>query len=175
MAGTVPEHGADRSVDLLVALLTRYPELSAVHVSASDHAVELSFLILGAVDSSQMEAVSTRLRSGLNALCLLDKTAPRLLVVRHQVYDSLTRLVVRRHLSDLVVEEFAIILGIVKESFGQRLIVDEGETENPLLESCLDEEAIQDTLAALRTHQPGRELFAIRDGGRVLIFHEGKL
>ncbi len=62
MSATVPEHGVDRSVDLLVTLLIRYPELSAVHVSPSGHTLELSFLFSGAVQSRDVEACAAKIR-----------------------------------------------------------------------------------------------------------------
>ncbi len=171
MSATVPERGVDRSVDLLVTLLIRYPELSAVHVSPSGHTLELSFLLSGAVQSREVEACAAKIRSSLDALTLLVRQDPghkRRVSVHHQCHDSLTRLIVSRDLSDLVPEEFAIIVAIVKESLGKRLIVDDAhEPPNDLPD---DAEAIADTLHALRTQKPGRELIGIRDGGRVLVF-----
>ncbi|HLS91690.1 MAG TPA: hypothetical protein VK101_10590 [Limnochordia bacterium] len=171
MSATVPEHGVDRSVDLLVTLLIRYPELSAVHVSPSGHTLELSFLLSGAAKPHEIEACAAKIRSSLDALSRLVQQNPgheRRVVVRRQSYDTLTRLIVSRDLSDLVPEEFAIIVAVVKESLGKLLIVD--DAHEPPTDLLDDAEAIADTLNALRTQQPGRELIGIRDGGRVLVF-----
>lgn len=136
--------------------------------------MELSFLLQGATDESLIPTLEKRLQTSLGALSLLDGVKQRHIAVTFHVYDSLSRLVVSRTLSDLASEEFSIILEIVKETCGDLLIVDGGHADY-FLDLFEGEDAIDATLEALRSKAPQQELIGIRDGGRVLVFNEAKL
>ena len=157
----------DRHANLLISLLVRYPEISSVHISSSEAELELVFLFHNALEEAALASLEERLRTFLGALSRLDGV-PRRLDVRHGSHGGVTRLVIARDLASLVAEEFAIIVSVVKERFGEILSVDEkGESA---LTGTDDEETIVDTLEELRKRLPERELIVIRDQGRVLVF-----
>lgn len=171
-ADRTKEH--DRQINLLVALLVKYPEISSVHVAAAKNALELSFLLRGAVEPALIDALEYRLQASLDALSKLDGRGPRNPVVTYRVHNSLTRLVISRSLADLAAEEFALILAAVQECCGDLLIVDEGQSDLPV--DLLEEDGTIDaTLEALRAKGAGQKLIGIRDGGRVLVFNDAKL
>lgn len=159
---------ADRHVNLLVSLLVRYPEISSVHVATVKNALELSFLLHGAVEPERIDALARKMQAGLNALSALERRRGRRLSVTCRTYDTLTRLVVSRFLQDLTADEFPVILETVRACLGDRVIVDDGESQVDLSD---EEGGLDATLDALRAKGVKKELIGIRDGGRVLVFN----
>lgn len=169
-AGEECLEASDKEIGLLVALLVRYPEISAVRVEPADAAFRLSFTLSAEPDSERLASFEHTLRLGLGALSRLGGWEAARLEVRIRRHGEISLLDVVRDVDTLSAEEFPVLLGIVKDLFGNLLIMEEAIEEEPVDED--EEFALADSLAGLREWRAERTWIGFRDEGRVLVFHE---
>lgn len=161
---------AERQISLLAALLIRYPDIATVRVIPSDGDLKISFLLHDVVENQSVEEFVGHLDQALAALSILGGEKTRRAKVEMKEYDEISTLEVSRDLQDLSADEFPVLLGMVREHFGNRLIV-EGETQDS--DFIVGEEfSLGHSLDDFRASESVRHLIGFRDDGRVLVFNQ---
>lgn len=165
------EVGAYREANLLVALLLRYPEIGSVRVLPSSASITLSFWLHAEPDPALMEEFRRRLAQSLHLLSRSEGGGLRRQVhldVKRQGTLSLLR--VSRDLETLAAEEFAILLGMVRQYFGN-LVVVEGDAVWTDADDEYDADlSIAYGLDQVRSARQGDALIGFRHEGRVLVY-----
>ena len=120
-------------------------------------------------DASEIEKFKDRVATAFSAFSRLEGDG----LVRHvdigtRPQGPITVLDVRRHLDGLVVEDFSILLGMVKSSFGESIITEDSQDEGKFFDE--DDSTIAFGLDQFRSARQGDELIGLRHDGRVLLF-----
>lgn len=150
---------------LLVSILLRYPEVGTISCCQEQQALVLKFLV---AKDCNFESLKNKL---LLALEMFHKIEGRQMILcKFEKYEQeLDLLVMSRDLRTITQNEMNLIVEMIKGELGNQLIADESELAEE--EIILQEEIINHMLAALRSHGTERNITAVREDGRVLVFN----
>ncbi|HWR40380.1 MAG TPA: hypothetical protein VN611_12850 [Patescibacteria group bacterium] len=165
---TSEEHVSD-SVNLLISILIRYPEIGTIKYLPETNSLKMTFLLRVLPDTEDLADVCRVLEASICAYHLLKglKNARVALKVSH--YDPVMMLEVQRDVPTLSQNEIALMIHILNESYGQWLIADYHETM-PEDDLIVQEEYIADMLENIKRQRIDQGLIGIREDGRVFVF-----
>jgi len=168
IAKRAPEETND-SVNLIVSLLVRHPELSRVIIKPRSTAIAFFFIVRAVLDAGERSRFERSVVEHTQALRSLGRGRKADVAVRFSAGDDLTFVEIERDAKSIGRDEIAMIVGLVSQTFGERLVV------NPPAEEGEDDTSIQEesVVSALDAVQRGRQrkgLVGFRDERRVLIY-----
>lgn len=163
-----PEETND-SVNLIVSLLVRHPELSRVIIKPRSAAIAFFFIVRAALDAGDRSRFERSVVEHTQTLRALGRGAKADVAVRFSAGDDLTFVEIERDAKSIGRDEIAMIVSLVSQTFGDRLVV------NPPAEEGEDDMSVQEesVVSALDAVQRGRQrkgLVGFRDERRVLIY-----
>jgi len=163
-----PEETND-SVNLVISLLVRHPELSRVIIQPRSAAIALFFIVRAMLDADERARFERSVVEHTRALRALGGGGKMDVMVRFSAGDDLTFVEIERDAKSIGRDEIAMIVGLVSQTFGERLVV------NPPAEEGDDDTSVQEesVVTALDAVQRGRQrkgLVGFRDERRVLVY-----
>jgi hypothetical protein len=163
------EERVSRSVGLLISVLVRYPEVGTVRYDPRKQTIRWSVLLTGTLGATEFEQLRTLLVDTLEVYHLLSQRRSAVLEVSQDAYGDLTAINLSRDTKTLSPEEIYMVSELFRERFSGRLVVETVEYagEDELM---AQDEMIQDMLVDLESSRGGRNLIAIREDGRVMVF-----
>lgn len=169
--GAANTDAVSRSVGLLVSLLVRFPEIATLRYDQRRASLRFRFLVTGILAPDEHAALSRILADSLAAFHRLERRPMRLCTLTPEPHGDLTLLELVRDVGSLSPEEVTLVIELLNEHLGTRLVVD---TQDLLQveDAALQEELIQESLQQLRTTRAGRNLIAVREEGRVMVFNK---
>jgi len=152
----------------VASILARYPEIGALEYCPKSHQFTFTFLITAT--GLNMPAFRERFKESLHAYSFLTGQAVDLLIVDWVEEAGLTLLRIVRDLPTLRHEEISLLIGLVRQEFGD-LLACEGAGPGLDADGAMQEELIQHMLDDLRDAPRSREVIGFRQEGRVVVFH----
>ncbi|WP_242966714.1 hypothetical protein [Desulfosporosinus sp. FKA] len=152
--------------DLLTSILTRYPELGAVHYWCEEHALKFTFMLR---QSLELETVQNVLRPALELYHHLERQSIRVFQISCHSEEDVSVLKVVRDLESISQEEVGLLVELLKGAFAKQLVYD--ETSLPEEELEIHEEVINQILSSIKHMDISKNVIALRDEGRVLVFN----
>jgi len=169
---THAQQGHSRGAELLVSILVRYPELGTLTIDPETASLRLTVLVARALSEGEQRELSARIIESLDALFTLTQVTPLKKEVSVVAERSVTAISVTRDITSISREEFALIVGLLRELFPNHLFVD--RTQETFVDEDLElqEDYIEEMLENLRAESVSTNLYAFREGGRVLVFNK---
>ena len=160
---------SNESVNLIVSLLVRHPEISRVIIKPRSAAIALFFIVRASLDAGERSRFRRTVVEHTRALGALGRSGGLEVEVRFSAGDGLTFVEIERDGKTIGRDEIAMIVGLVAQTFGEKLVV------NPPAEEGDDDQMVQEesVVSALDAVQRGRHrkgLVGFRDERRVLIY-----
>ncbi|KUO66591.1 MAG: hypothetical protein APF84_17355 [Gracilibacter sp. BRH_c7a] len=153
------------STGLLVSILLRYPEVGTISCCQKQQALILKFLV---TKDCKFEGLKTKLTQALEMFHKIEGRKMRLFSIEKQEQE-LDLLVITRDLGSITQNEMNLIVEIIKNDLEKQLIVDDSNLMEE--EIVFQEETINHMLAAIRSNGTEKNITALRDDGRVLVFN----
>lgn len=153
------------SSGLLVSILLRYPEVGTISCCQEQQALILKFLVSKECD---FESLKNQLTQALEMYHKIEGRKMLLYTIKKQEQE-LDSLIITRDLRSITQNEINLIIEIMKSKLGKHLITD--ETNLPEEEVVFQEEVISHMLAAIRSNGTEKDITAVREDGRVLVFN----
>lgn len=159
----------EESINLLTTLMLCYPELSTINYSPRGKLFKLSFIISKELNKKLIKNFSCELSAVLNTYYLLSgKKKPFDFKLKHTCAPGITIIEVIRDAISLSQKEISLIVGYLRNSFGQDIVSEEMYIpEHDLTEN---DQFITSLLEDICRKDPKSFLIAVREEGRVLIF-----
>jgi hypothetical protein len=147
----------------------RYPEVASINYEPKTHALKFTFILKEVLSPERLRQLERRFAECLEALAYLTKRKCRLASLEASVHENLTFLEVRRDMASLTEEEISLLIGLLRQEFGNSLV---REQNDPTLEEELlaEEDLISHMLENVREKVPDKRLIAFREEGKVLVF-----
>lgn len=170
---TVPDPSAPQggTVGLFVSILVRYPEVASVTYRRESHSLKLAVLVKSLLPEARASALKDLLGKSIRAYAWLTGRDVRVLDVQVTARQGVSTVELQRDVDSLTQTELSMALTLVRQFFGEELVVDqiphvEGE------ELAVQEELIEEMLEDLRDSRQQPNLIAFREEGRVLVFNQ---
>ncbi|MGH7728347.1 MAG: hypothetical protein ACREM2_06120 [Vulcanimicrobiaceae bacterium] len=165
---SVPNEPSD-AVGLVVALLVRYPELATLTARPAEGTLVLSFAVDGPLERASQRAICGALVEHVAALHEVAGEPVGRLSATCERDERMTFVRVARDAESFSREELELLVALLRERFGERLL------RNPPPEDDLGEEAGRDELVehaieALRDPSHRRNLVGFREEMRVMVY-----
>lgn len=160
-----------RSAGLLISVLVRYPEVGTVKYEPRQQTIRMSLLITGELLDEEWSRTENSLLETLEVYHMLEQREPAVVEVDVDNLGALITVSLTRDVSTFSPEEIYTIVEFFRERFSGRLVteqVDLGTEE----EWMAQDEAIESMLANLEQSRSNRNLIAIREDGRVMVFQK---
>jgi len=160
-----------RTIQLLVSYAIRYPEIATVRYDPGRHALRLSFLVKGPLTEEEFSAAADRIRETLEVYHLMNQREAELVEVRQTAFGELNTIAVERDVHSLSPEELYTVVAVMRSLFQQRLLTEPMEYfgEEELM---AQDELIEEVMASLSNQRQQPNLYAMRENGRLMIFHK---
>ncbi|MBF7083049.1 hypothetical protein IT084_08675 [Desulfallas sp. Bu1-1] len=159
------------SVGLLISILVRYPEVSAINFDPWEQMLRFSFICSRVIDEQEFNNFKAYLLDSIQSFNYLEGKDAKFIDISHQVYDDLTLIEIKRDVATLVQEEIALVVQIFYQYWEGNLVSDFNET---LIEEDLiiQEEIIEHMLESVKGSAEDKFLYAFREEGKVLVFNK---
>lgn len=159
------DSAAPDGVGLLISILLRYPEVGSISYRQDQHALKFTFMLAGEGDGS---AVQDSLPLALEVFHQLEGRRMRACSVEFKAEEQVSVLTITRDVDSLTQQELGLIVEWVRVKFSERLICDQAFT--PDEDQLFHEEVIGHMLATIRVSDLDKNIVAVREEGRVLVF-----
>ncbi|WP_324717851.1 hypothetical protein U7230_06135 [Carboxydochorda subterranea] len=165
----------DSHDSFLAMLLERYHEVLTVRYLARKRLIELTFLADGEIGTGQFMHLRTQLQRAGEAIGALLSIPAGSLRCRRSFVLGYTQLTIQRDLDTLSVEELDVLVGLVRQVLGPRLVVEPlASGEGPSGDVADDEGASPERLAhhleALKRRRRIHTLIGLRHSGQPLVY-----
>jgi hypothetical protein len=152
-------------VDLLIAILVRFPYIGTIHCEPETGTLRLVFLLNE--PEQGFEGFARSFRAHLALFQQLMGRSVQASSLRMKETEQLTVLEVVRDLASITMAELRLIVQLVRDYYGESLVQEGPDVRE---EDALEQEMIIEAL--LREHaESGQErLTGFRENGRVLVF-----
>ncbi|RJQ12119.1 MAG: hypothetical protein C4551_00065 [Bacillota bacterium] len=155
---------------MFVSILVRYPEIARVTYHRETHCLKLAVLVKSHLDEEAVSRLRDLIAKSVKAYARLSGREVRVVDLSVTTREGVSVAEMWRDLDSLTQSELSMTLALLRESFGQELVVDQFpgmDGEDLSFQEELIEEMLEDLRGA--KHQPN--LIAFREEGRVLIFN----
>lgn len=159
----------NRSAHLLVHLLVRHPEIATLRYDPRYQRLSFRFLVTRPLCNGEYARLRRRLNDSLAVYHRLTGQPQGVCQLTRRLYGGLTDLEVSRDVASLTAEEVGLLIGILQEACGESLVADDS-SDAPAADPR--SERIGELLAGLRQKPAASPLIALREEGRVLVFHK---
>ena len=157
--GYVPE-----GAGLLISILLRYPEVGSIYYWQEKHALQFTFLIKDEADNSMEQS----LRPALEVFHDLEGMEMEVCAIEMRQEEQVAILTITRDVNSMTRSEVGLIVELVKRKFSNHLVYDESNL--PEDELMFQEELIGHMLATISTDAIDKNVVAVREEGRVIVF-----
>ena len=158
--GHVPE-----GVGLLISILVRYAEVGSIYYWQEEHALKFTFMLMGAADP---KVLTDKLPLALEVFHGLAGQPMCLCEVKTHSEGNIHMLTIIRDVGSMTQNEVGLIVDLVKYEFKDSLVCD--PTTLPEDELLFQEELIGHMLDNVRDNEIDKNVVAVREEGRVLVF-----
>jgi hypothetical protein len=169
---TTPRRLAFESADTVnrvVALLVRFPELHSVRSNPADATLTLSFAVRRKLDRTQTRAFEERVSEHVRALLDLRGEEPQRVAVTCDRDAAVTFVHLTRDAGSFAREELDLLVALFVDSFGDALVRDEPVAPIDDDPGARDE-LVEVGLDALRDPAQRQRLVGFREEQRVLVY-----
>lgn len=180
MTGAAPlQHETPRDDDGFLALiLQRYSHILAVRCRTRERLMEFTFLAEGRVGAGEGMRLRTLLEQALDTLARWGGRCYGSLRLRRTFFHGYTQLTVQRDLDTLSVQEIGVMVGLMRQVLGPRLVAEEAAAEvlgwEPGARTLERDGGVRlaHLLQALKRRRGGRTLIGLRHSGQVLVYRD---
>lgn len=153
-------------VGLLISILLRYPEVCSVRYLREQHALKFQFLLYA---SSSLALLPQKLLEALGVFHILEKKAIKICKVEGQRKEDYYHLTVTRDVESMNQSEVGLIVDLVKGNSTNELLYEQLDLQEDELD--FQEEVIAQILEHLQKNELDKNVIALRDEGRVLVYN----
>ncbi len=164
------------TVNRVVALLVRFPEIHSIRSNPADATLTLTYAVAERLDAAMGRAFAEHVSEHVRAYHeLAGEGVERIAIVCERDTD-VTFVHVTRDLTTFSPEELALQAAVFGERFGDALVKNPQVDENAEDETATDDESVELALDALRDPAQRQRLVGVREEKRVLVYfvHPGK-
>ena len=158
------------SVDLLISLLVRFPEILTIHYNLKEATFKLSFMLKASLEPARYAIFRKNFSKCLDAYYKMLQLKSRPPAIHQKPIHNWTLLQVIFHKKNISFEEITLANNMIFNEFNKEIIMDNRGNSF----TCDDREAFGEDFAAYllpeRKKRGENNLFAFREAGKVYVF-----
>ncbi len=152
-------------VGLLSSILLRYAEVGSVHYCREQHALKFTFMIQ---HPQKVSSLQETLKPALEFFHHLEGQSMRIFDLAIRSEEKVCVITVTRDVDSMTQREVGLIVELIKGKYKKQLLFD--ELYLPEDEQIFQEERITHMLYSIHSDDIDKNVVALREEGRVLVF-----
>jgi len=152
-------------IGLLTSILMRYTEVGSVHYWREQHALKFTFMVTQPKDVTSLQEL---LKPALEFFHQLEGRKMRVFDISCRSEENVCVITITRDVDSMTQREVGLIVELLKRKYKQQLIYD--EMYLPEDEQIYQEEMITQMLSSIQNIDMNKNVVALREEGRVLVF-----
>jgi hypothetical protein len=158
------------TVNRVVALLLRFPELHSVRSNPADATLTLSFAVRERLDRMKQRALADHVSEHLRAFLDLRGEAPAKIALACDRDTAVTFVNVTRDAASFAREELELLVALFADAYGDRLVRDGAGAAPVDDDAAVRDEQVEVALDALRDPTQRQKLVGFREEQQVLVY-----
>jgi hypothetical protein len=168
MSARLPAENSD-TVNLVCALLVRYPEIASMRCTPGEGTVQFTFAVTGRLDKKRQQSLTDDIQAHVEGFLTLAAEGGEVRV-ECESDRAMSFVHVTRDLDTFTKDELAMLTGLFAERFGGALVRNPVPEEHPDEDPALQEELVECAIEALRDPAQSKSLVGFREEKRVLVY-----
>lgn len=152
-------------VGLLTSILMRYSEVGSVHYWREEHALKFTFMV---TQEQDVKALQELLKPALEFFHQLEGQRMRIFDIACRSDEGFSVITITRDVDSMSQREVGLIVELLKRKYDHLLVYD--EMYLPEDEQIYQEEMISQMLSSIQSNDINKNVVALREEGRVLVF-----
>ncbi len=159
-------------VSLLISILVRFPQIGTVQFDSKHRLLSLNFMLSQTVSPQELDSFQNTISAHLKAYHFMTTKEPSCVKIEmKQPYEKFCMLSITRDLASLSKGEITLLSTILTEKFQDCLILDDSEFIPDFMDELdFPDELIDNMFETVRAQRAAKNLTALRENGRVLVF-----
>jgi hypothetical protein len=157
------------SVGLLISILVRFPEVGTINLDQNDQLLKFTFLLSEAEE--EFTNYHQCLSDSITLFNQLEGRTCRVCNLSFHEDEGIVTLELRRDVETVTQNEINLVIDLLRQQFGEALVTDQGE-EIPEEELEMQDEIIKHMLENIKRSNVDKNVIAVREDGRVLVFNK---
>lgn len=158
------------TVNVIVALLVRFPEISSIVSRPADGTVRLSFVVASKLDRRMQRELTAVLAEHVSAFLELAGDEPAALDVNCETDESTTFIHVTRDVASFTKDELQLQVALLAERFGETLVKNPAPDEPAAEDPEAAEELVDCAIDVMRDPSHQKSLVGYREEKRVHVY-----
>ena len=160
------------SVSLLISIMVRFPQIGTVKIDSKKQVLWLNFMLAQSVTAEEIENFQQQMINSLRAYHHITRQSPTVCRLEtKQPYERFCLMSIGRDLSSLTKDELSLIITLLSEHFRDRILLDESEFIAEVIDEFgIPDDFIDSILESVKYQPTPKNLTALRENGRVLVF-----
>lgn len=159
-------------VQLLASVLVCFPEIEAVSYEPRKALLTMDFIVRKQVEPAEIAAFAAFLTESIETYHVIEDSAASVMDFSYEQHDELTMLHLARRMDELSERELSLIVLLLKERFGDSLLVDPHGAE--MLDAefrMIQHETLERMLMAVGEIPLRERLVGIRERDQVVVYN----
>ena len=165
----VPVESSD-TVDSIVSLLVRFPEISSLWSHPTDGTLRLTYVVARRLSKAEQRELAEMLDDHVRAFVALEGRDIHDMSVRCETDHAVTFIHCTRDSASFTREELLLQIGVLGERFGDSLVKNPVEEPQDEESAALEDEQVEHAIEAMRDPAQKRSLVGYRDERRVMVY-----
>lgn len=159
-------------VSLLISILVRFPLVGTVQFDSKQRRISLNFMLSHTLPPEELESCRQDIMACIKAYHFVTGKKPSHVDIRTQhPYDKFCLLTVERDLGSISKGEITLLSTVLDQKFHDHLILDDSEYIPDFVDDLeFPDDLIDNMFETVRAQKSARNLTALRENGRVLVF-----
>ncbi len=159
-------------VSLLISILVRFPQIGTIQFDSKHGILSLNFMLSQTVSTEDIESFQKTIASHLKAYHYITGKEPSCVKIEtKQPYEKFCMLSIVRDIASLSKGEIILLSTLLVEKFHDCLILDDSEFVPDFMDEIdFPEDLIDNMFDTVRAQRAAKNLTALRENGRVLVF-----
>jgi hypothetical protein len=166
-----PTNESTDDVGLIVALLTRFPEIATITAHPLAGTLELTFIIRERLERAAEADLRESIGDHVCSLLELRGDAPSRLDVLLERDERMSFAQVVRDTATVTREELVLLTALLRERFGERLVMSPSADTLEDEDSAAQDELVDFALEAMRDPEQQKSLVGFREERGVLVYY----
>lgn len=168
MSARLPVENSD-TVNLVCALLVRYPEIASMRSAPGEGTVRFSFAVAQRLDRAAQRSIVGDIELHVDGFLALTGDGGKVRV-ECESDRAMSFVHVTRDLETFTKDELAMLTSLFATRFGAALVRNPVSDEHPDEDPVLQEELVESAIEALRDPALSKSLVGFREEKRVLVY-----
>ena len=172
-ANTAEERSSD-GVSLLISILVRFPQIGTIHFESKNRILRLNFMLARSLSPAEISEVQTKMAEHIKAYHHVTGRKPSCVNFEcKQPYEKFCIFSLLRDLASLSKGELSLLISMITERFHDCLIMDDQDNLPDFMDDPgFPDDIIDSMMENVRFQRTAKNLTAMRENGRVLVFNK---